>query len=337
MRTDAPLPAPAVDYLRYAQRQRRLAARTLTLYAQDLQHLVVFAQGVPLLELRSADIRRFVADMRGSGRSARGIALILSGWRGFYTWAVQEGLIAHHPLHGLRSPKAPQPLPQILPVQEAMQLADHRHNAQDDWEQARDAALIELLYSGGLRVGEVAGLDLSPPSRCWVDLEQGQAHVLGNGGKYRSAPIGPAAVTALRAWLALRPQPFMTCAATLAPQLDSQALFIGRRGARLSRHSIWARVRQRSMQAGLSEPVYPHKLRHSFASHILQSSSDLSGVQQLLGHVRLSTTEIYARIDFEHLTRAYYAAHPRAYKKYPDDSPYHNFDINTNSDINTEI
>lgn len=315
LRVDIPLPTAAVHYLLYAQRQRRLADRTLTLYAQDLQRLVVLAQGVSLLELRSADMRRFVADMLHSGRSPRGIGLILSGWRGFYTWALQEGLIAHHPLHGLRSPQAPQPLPKIVPVNEAMRLADHRHSAQDDWEQARDAALIELLYSGGLRVGEVVGLDLSPPSRCWVDLEQGQAHVIGNGGKYRSTPIGPAAVTALRAWLMLREQPFTSAELTPASQLDSEALFIGRRGARLSRHSIWVRVRQRSVQAGLSEPVYPHKLRHSFASHILQSSHDLSGVQQLLGHVRLSTTEIYARIDFEHLTRAYYSAHPRAYKQ----------------------
>ena len=205
----------------------------------------------------------------------------------------------------VRAPKAAKPLPKALNVDDAVQLAAFQAAAADPWLEARDAALVELLYGGGLRLGELTGLDVqaSAAARGWVDLQAGEAHVLGKGSKRRIVPVGAQAVAALQAWLALRAQ--------RAPA-GQAALFIGQRGSRLSAQSVWQRLRARSLQAGLATPVHPHMLRHSFASHVLQSSGDLRGVQELLGHANISTTQIYTRLDFGHLSKAYDAAHPRA-------------------------
>ena len=310
------LPDEALRYLEHVRVEKRLAARTLALYTQDLLRLQQYAQAVgqPLLQLTSGHLRRFVAQMHGGGRSARGIALILSGWRGFYRWAVRQGLTAHNPAQGLRAPKAPKPLPKALAVDDAVRLADFAQPGEDPWVEARDAAMVELLYGCGLRVGELVGLDVaaSPAAhqqgRGWIDLDAAEAHVFGKGSKRRSLPVGRAALAALRAWLALREQPF-------GARLADGALFVGRRGARLSAASVWARLRQRGQQAGLSTPVHPHMLRHSFASHLLQSSGDLRAVQELLGHASITTTQAYTRLDFQHLARVYDQAHPRAKKK----------------------
>ena len=312
------LPPEALQYLEHVRVEKRLAARTLTLYTLDLERLAAFAEGVelPLLRLTSAHIRRFVAQMHGGGRSGRGIALILSGWRGFFTWAARQGLAAHNPVQDVRAPKAPKPLPKALPVDDAVRLAEHEQPGADPWLEARDAAIVELLYGCGLRVGELVGLDVaaSPAAhqqgRGWVDLQAGEAHVFGKGSKRRSVPVGRAAVAALQGWLALRGQPFGQ------RQIDA-ALFIGRRGARLTAQSVWVRLRQRGQTAGLTTPVHPHMLRHSFASHLLQSSGDLRAVQELLGHANITTTQVYTRLDFQHLAQVYDAAHPRARRK-PD-------------------
>jgi integrase/recombinase XerC len=192
-----------------------------------------------------------------------------------------------------------------------MQLADHVVEDDDPWLEARDAAMVELLYGCGLRVGELVGLNTAPSpaahqqGRGWVDLQAGEAHVFGKGSKRRSVPVGRAAAEALRAWLAVR-----------GPSQEA-ALFIGQRGARLSAQSVWLRLRQRSQTAGLSTPVHPHMLRHSFASHLLQSSGDLRAVQELLGHANITTTQVYTRLDFQHLTQVYDQAHPRARRKPP--------------------
>ena len=310
-------PDPMVQrYLAHARFEKRLAARTLTLYTLDLERLAQLAAGVnvPLLQLQTAHIRRFVAQMHGSGRSGRGIALILSGWRGFFTWAGRQGLIAHNPVQDVRAPKAPKPLPKALGVDDAVRLAEFDHAGADPWLEARDAAIVELLYGCGLRVGELVGLDAVPDAetqrqgRGWIDLQAGEAHVFGKGSKRRSVPVGRSAVAALQAWLALRATPFA------AGALDA-ALFVGQRGARLTAQSIWLRLRQRSQQAGLTTPVHPHMLRHSFASHLLQSSGDLRAVQELLGHANITTTQVYTRLDFQHLAKVYDAAHPRARRK----------------------
>ena len=306
-------------YLEHARVEKRLAERTLMLYTLDLEKLAQLAAGVdvPLLQLTSAHIRRFVAQMHGAGRSGRGIALILSGWRGFFTWAARQGLVPNNPVQDLRAPKAPKPLPKALGVDDAVRLAEHQAPGADPWLEARDSAIVELLYGCGLRVGELVGLDVAPSpaahsqGRGWIDLQAGEAHVFGKGSKRRSVPVGQPAVQALQHWLALRDQPFGGAATA---RLDG-ALFLGRRGARLTAQSVWLRLRQRSQAAGLTTPVHPHMLRHSFASHLLQSSGDLRAVQELLGHTNITTTQVYTRLDFQHLAKVYDQAHPRAQKK----------------------
>nr|WP_222623144.1 tyrosine recombinase XerC [Ramlibacter cellulosilyticus] len=297
-------------YLEHVRVEKRLAARTVELYALDLQKLTENAAkaGVPLLQVQNAHIRRWVAQMHGGGRSGRGIALILSGWRGFYAWLGRESLVQANPVQDVRAPKAPKPLPKALSVDDAVQLAEFSAEEADPWMEARDAAIVELLYGCGLRVGELVGLDAqaSREARGWVDLEAGEAHVLGKGSKRRTVPVGRKAIEALRHWLKVR---------TPGVAAKDPALFLGRHGQRLSAQAIWQRLKQRSLQAGLATPVHPHMLRHSFASHVLQSSGDLRAVQELLGHANIGTTQVYTRLDFQHLAKAYDAAHPRAKRK----------------------
>lgn len=294
-------------YLEHVRVEKRLAQRTVELYALDLQKLCGSAQqaGVELTRVQNAHVRRWVAQMHGAGRSGRGIALILSGWRGFYTWLGKQGLIASNPVVDVRAPKAPKPLPKALSVDDSVRLAEFKDEEGDPWLEARDAAMVELLYGGGLRVGELVGLDVaaSAAARGWVDLEAGEAHVLGKGSKRRTVPVGSKAAHALKHWLAAR-----------GPH-ESPALFLGRQGTRLTAQSVWARLKRRSLVAGLATPVHPHMLRHSFASHMLQSSGDLRAVQELLGHANITTTQVYTRLDFQHLAKAYDAAHPRAQRK----------------------
>ncbi|MDB5941106.1 MAG: xerC [Ramlibacter sp.] len=298
-------------YLEHVRVEKRLAQRTVELYALDLQKLCDFAATaeVELLRVQNAHIRRWVAQMHGRGRSGRGIALILSGWRGFYTWLGREGRVQSNPVQDVRAPKSPKPLPKALGVDESMQLADWHDEAADPWLEARDAAIVELLYGCGLRVGELVGLDAvaSSAARGWIDMQAGEAHVLGKGSKRRSVPVGRKALQALGQWLPLRN--------AAAPAADQPALFTGRHGTRLTAQAVWQRLKQRSMKAGLATPVHPHMLRHSFASHVLQSSGDLRAVQELLGHANITTTQVYTRLDFQHLAKAYDAAHPRAQRK----------------------
>ncbi|MDR0276211.1 MAG: tyrosine-type recombinase/integrase [Burkholderiaceae bacterium] len=310
----------ATRYLDHVRVEKRLAARTVALYTLDLRKLQDFAQtdGVGLTAVQSRHVRGWVARMHAGGRSGRGIALILSGWRGFYTWLGRQGLIGANPVQDVRAPRQPRPLPKALSVDQAVRLAEYAPAEGDGpWLAARDAALVELLYGSGLRVGELAGLDVAASSaalkagRGWIDLAAAEVQVQGKGGKRRTVPLGAAAAKALQAWLALRGQR----AARQGEESGEAALFIGWRGARLGAHAIWERLRRRSRQAGLPAPVHPHMLRHSFASHLLQSSGDLRAVQELLGHASITTTQVYTRLDFQHLAQAYDAAHPRARRK----------------------
>ena len=340
-------------YLEYVRTEKRLAQRTVELYALDLGKLQDFAAGatpasaspasaggrgksrseakgsgapaLALCEVSHHHIRRWIAMMHSGGRSGRGIALILSGWRGFYVWLGRQGLVASHPVQDVRAPKAPKPLPKAMGVDDAVQFADFQ-SKDGAWFEARDAAIVELLYGSGLRVGELVGLDVQPgpQAKGWIDLQEAQAHVLGKGAKRRAVPVGSAALRALERWLALRSAPPGQASASGAPvqaeaaltsSAPQAALFTGRNGTRLSAASVWQRLQRRSQLAHTSAPVHPHMLRHSFASHVLQSSSDLRGVQELLGHANISTTQVYTRLDFQHLAKAYDAAHPRAKSK----------------------
>ena len=314
-----PVAPPHPQVLRYLEHVRfvkRLATRTATLYALHLADLEQRAAVVPvdLLQVHQAHVRRWAAQLHAGGRSGRGIALVLSCWRGFYGWLGREGLVASNPVQDVRAPKAGKALPKALGVDDAVQLADFQAEMDDPWLDARDAAMVELLYGCGLRVGELVGLDIRASTaalqagRGWIDLESAELQVQGKGSKRRTAPLGRAALEALQHWLAVRGA--VDGAGTVQP-----ALFIGRRGTRLTPQSIWQRLRRRSLLAGLAAPVHPHMLRHSFASHLLQSSGDLRAVQELLGHASITTTQVYTRLDFQHLAQVYDAAHPRAKAK----------------------
>ncbi len=304
-------------YLAHVRVQKRLAARTIALYTEDLAKLQANAQAAQLglLQVHNSHIRRWVAQMHSQGRSGRGIALILSGWRGFYTWLGREGKIEANPVQDVRAPKQPKPLPKALAVDDAVQLASFERDAADGAFdprlEARDAAITELLYGSGLRVGELVGLDVqaTASAKGWLNLQAGEAHVTGKGSKVRTVPLGQKSVEALQKYLQIRPDLLPASAA------DQAALFIGKNGTRLTAHSVWQRLKRRSVQAGLATPVHPHMLRHSFASHVLQSSQDLRAVQELLGHANITTTQVYTRLDFQHLAKAYDAAHPRAKRK----------------------
>jgi integrase/recombinase XerC len=317
--TDTAAPADAhwiEKYLEHVRVERRLAARTVELYAIHLQALKANAAeaGLALDRVQTAHVRRWMAQLHGSGREPRGIALVLSCWRSFYRWLGNEGLVGFNPVKDVHAPKAARPLPKALAVDDAVQLAELYDAEADPWTEARDSAIVEVLYGCGLRVSELTGLDAraSATARGWIDLESREANVLGKGGKRRLVPVGAKAAEAVGEWLAVRGDCAALGASAQRDPDSAAALFINSRGARMSSQAVWKLLRQRSLKAGLAAPVHPHMLRHSFASHVLQSSSDLRAVQELLGHANISTTQIYTRLDFQHLAKAYDAAHPRA-------------------------
>jgi integrase/recombinase XerC len=323
--------AAFVEHLRV---ERRLAARTLAMYTLALQRLAAMAaaEGVALEAAKPADLRHWLARCRlehagtgdEPGLGPRSLAITLAAWRGLYRHWGREGVVRADPLAGLRPPKAPRRLPKALNVEQAVALAEHGQAAAEAAQAgspeaqalaARDRLIAELLYGGGLRIGELRGLDVraNTPGRGsaagWIDLEpdgSATAHVLGKGSKRRSVPLGGPAVAALRAWLALRD-------VLMRPQVgDEPALLLSRLGRRLSPGPLRERLRRLSAAAGVAVPVHPHMLRHSFASHVLQSSGDLRAVQELLGHASIASTQVYTKLDFQHLAKAYDQAHPRA-------------------------
>ncbi len=305
--------APSADVRRHLEHlrvERRLAASTLTMYADAFARLeaAAAAQSLALRAVQVHHIRRWAAQLHAGGLAPRSIAITLSAWRGLYRWLGREGLIAINPAEGVRAPKAPKPLPKALSVDHAVALAEHRAPDADARLEARDRCIVELLYGCGLRVAELVGLDAAagPAARGWIDRAAGDAQVLGKGSKRRGVPVGRAALAALDAWLAQR-------GALAAP--DEPALFVTRHGTRLTASQVRTRLKERALQAGLPTHVHPHMLRHSYASHLLQSSGDLRAVQELLGHANITTTQVYTKLDFQHLAKAYDAAHPRAKKR----------------------
>ena len=297
-------------FLQHLKVERRLAARTLAMYSEALGRLQAsaMAAGIELAAAQPHHIRSWVAQLRTRGLAPRSIAIALAAWRGLYRWWGRNGVVAVNPVEGLRAPKGPKPLPKALSVEQAMALAEHESEHSTPALAARDHAIVELLYGCGLRVGELIGLDLTagPSAAGWVDLPDATAHVLGKGAKRRSVPVGGAALRALQDWLAQRP--------TLA-KADETALFVSRRGTRITPNQLRNRLRGQALQAGVPTHVHPHMLRHSFASHLLQSSGDLRAVQELLGHASIGTTQVYTKLDYQHLAKVYDAAHPRAKRK----------------------
>ncbi len=298
-------------HLQHLEVERRLAPRTLAMYGEAFERLRGFAQKQPvaLRAVQVHHVRRWAAQLHAQGLAPRSIAIVLSAWRGLYRWLGRDGLVPLNPVDGVRAPKAAKPLPKALPVDQAMALADHHPDDDGDPRlQARDHCIVELLYGCGLRVGELIGLDVGASGEAagWIDAADATAHVLGKGSKRRSVPVGGAALKALQAWLEVR-------GALARP--GEPALFVSQRGTRLTPSQLRSRLKRRALQAGLPTHVHPHMLRHSFASHLLQSSGDLRAVQELLGHANISTTQVYTRLDFGHLSKVYDAAHPRAKKR----------------------
>lgn len=287
------------QYLQHLAAERRLSAHTIVAYQRDLAALARLTTGKPLTELTLADIRSAIVKLRNQNLTASSVARHLSSWRGFYAFACRRLGYTGNPCLGLRPPKAAKPLPQILSPDTCTQLLDH--TADEDALAARDRAMFELFYSSGLRLSELVGLDLDD-----INLQTGEAQATGKGRKTRIVPVGRAALDAITAWLTQRP---------LLARDPSPALFISQRGSRLSPRNVQLRLNRWAVQAGLSQHVHPHMLRHAFATHVLQSSGDLRAVQEMLGHASISTTQVYTHLDWQHLARIYDQAHPRARKK----------------------
>jgi integrase/recombinase XerC len=286
------------QYLAHLAHERRLSPHTIGAYQRDVAALLERARATRLEKLQVHDIRRFVAQLHASGLDPRSIGRMLSAWRGFYRYLARDHGYGDNPVLGIRAPKAAKRLPQALSPDDAHRLLDIDA---DGALAIRDKAMFELFYSSGLRLSELTGLAPSD-----VSFAEGTVRVTGKGSKTRIVPVGRFALDALREWLATREG---------IERHQPDALFVSRSGARLSPRSVQARLKTLALKQGVSSTVHPHVLRHSFASHVLQSSSDLRAVQEMLGHASISTTQIYTHLDFQHLAKVYDAAHPRAKKK----------------------
>lgn len=340
---EPPVAEPIIDrFLQALARQRGYSPRTVLAYRRDLDDLVhrvrsdrsIGGDGsrapIDWAAIDEHLIRRWVGRQSAEGLSPRSIARKLSAWRGFFDGLLEAGQVSTNPVRRVRAPRAPRLLPRALTPDQAVRLVaepdsdrpgaagdgpsvERTRSAAQIFESARDRAMFELLYSSGLRLSELVSLDIhyfdAPPARSvsWLTLAEAELTVTGKGGRMRRVPIGQAARVAIQDWLPVRE-------AYLArqPQADSRALFLGQRGARIAHRVVQEQLRKRSAQTGQSVPVHPHMLRHSFASHLLQSSGDLRAVQELLGHASIASTQIYTALDFQRLAAVYDAAHPRA-------------------------
>lgn len=319
---------PIDTFLDRLRHERAYSVHTLGAYRTDLAELLELMRSGqveastphgPSPQWGSLDehrVRRWVAKASAQGLAPRSIARRLSAWRGFFDWLLERGVIMTNPVRRVRAPRSPRLLPRALAPDQAVQLVGAPYPEQgsaDGFEAARDRAIFELLYSSGLRLSELVSLDVrhfdSTPnrSRSWLELEEAELVVTGKGSRMRRVPVGREAITALGDWLKVRAA-FLSA----TPGADSRALFLGRRGGRIGARMVQSRIGARARQTGIEVPVSPHVLRHSFASHLLQSSGDLRAVQELLGHASIASTQIYTALDFQRLAAVYDAAHPRA-------------------------
>ncbi|MFN8694704.1 MAG: tyrosine recombinase XerC [Burkholderiales bacterium] len=295
------LPPQAEDYLEHLQFERRLSPNTIDNYRRDLVDLVRFSQTRVVRELDkldSQDIRRYLASAHARGMTPRALARMLSGWRGYFKFALRQGVGQINPCDGVHAPKAEKRLPRTLSPEEAIRLVSFDA---DDAAAQRDRAALELIYSCGLRISELTGLNLDS-----IDFHSREIRVLGKGSKTRIIPVGEPALAAVQRWLGAR---------AAMKVVDTRALFVGAQGRRLSASVLQARIKQWAQRQGLEVNVHPHMLRHSFASHVLQSSQNLRAVQEMMGHASIASTQVYTHLDFQHLAKVYDSAHPRAKKK----------------------
>lgn len=314
------LPAPMEQWLVYLQANRRYSPHTLAGYRQDLWHLIQCHPDTALNDISESHIRHAVARLHSQDHKPRSLARALAAWRGFFQWRATAGGLDINPVAGVRAPKAPRSLPKALSVEQAQVLLDRPglpapHTAID----CRDQAMFEIMYSSGLRLAELVSLDWrysrqgQYESQSWILLPEQEAIVKGKGNKTRSVQLGSKAIAATECWLEKRHE-LLNAGATTTPDAAA-ALFLGARGKRISPRVVQVQLNKLAALVGLPVHVHPHSLRHSFASHMLQSAQDLRAVQEMLGHANISTTQIYTRLDFQHLAQAYDKAHPRASRK----------------------
>jgi len=299
-------------YLNYLASQRQLSPHTIDAYRRDLRQLAALAGQPDWAKLGHGDIRRITSKLHAGGLGPRSIARKLSSWRGFFDWLGGHAALPANPVDGVRAPKRAKTLPKALSVDDAVHLvaSPARAHAEPGPSELCNRAMFELLYSSGLRVAELAGLDLhyrkggaeGPASLGWVEFDNAEVLVTGKGNKLRKVPVGKAALAALAAWLAVRP----------APADGGAALFLNSRGRRITPRVVQLRIKAHAQAVGIPANVHPHMLRHSFASHVLQSSGDLRAVQEMLGHASITSTQVYTSLDFQHLAQVYDKAHPRA-------------------------
>ena len=295
------------EYLEFLNFERGLSPLTRENYARDITQLIKLANEIveptALNALQNIHIRRFIASLHSKGLGGKSIARMLSSWRGFFEFLVNRKGFSSNPVIGLRAPKSAKTLPQALSIEQATKLVD----ISDDTVLAlRDHAILELFYSSGLRLSEVVNLNIDA-----LDFTEGTVIVTGKGNKTRIVPMGKFAIDAIQKWLQIR----VNYVINDATSNDSgKAVFIGLQGRRIGARNIQLRLKEWSIKQGINSSVHPHMLRHSFASHVLQSSGDLRAVQEMLGHANISTTQVYTHLDYQHLTKVYDTAHPRAKK-----------------------
>ncbi|MBI5783404.1 MAG: tyrosine recombinase XerC [Gammaproteobacteria bacterium] len=289
------------NFFRHLGDERRLSPLTLTHYRRDLSQCMAYCNGAGIAEwgrLTVAEVRGWVSALHRQGLSGKSIQRALSALRTFYRYLLREQIVTRNPASGVSAPKSTRRLPVTLTPDQVTRLVTLE--ARDPLA-ARDRALLELLYSSGLRLSELVNLNIPE-----LDLSAGIVRVTGKGRKVRDVPVGAKARAALRDWLAVRTQ---------FAAAEEPAVFVTRNGKRLGGRTVQARLQQWAKRQGMEVPVHPHMLRHSFASHVLESSGDLRAVQEMLGHANISTTQIYTHLDFQHLAVVYDKAHPRARKK----------------------
>lgn len=287
------------SYLSHLAFERGLSKLTQENYLRDIAKLQTFIdeQSMSLDQVKVQHIRQLIAKLHGQGLGGKSIGRMLSAWRGYFDYLINQHHFTSNPCIGMRAPKSAKTLPQALSADQAVKLVDLK---EVDFLSLRDHAILELFYSSGLRLAELVSLNMSD-----IDLVAGTVIVTGKGNKTRIVPVGSHALQAIQNWLSVRNQRL---------KVDSEILFITRQGHRITPRAVQYRLKEWAIKQGIDSDVHPHMLRHSFATHVLQSSGDLRAVQEMLGHANISTTQVYTHLDFQHLSKVYDQAHPRAKK-----------------------